>query len=229
LRQIQPILMNSYLIPVKKAFRQHTDPVKAAGAKAYMRNQFDFFGIQTPIRRQISKEIFQAGLPEIDALPIIIRDAWAQSEREFQYFAIELAGAMKNQWLPDMVPLIEKMITQKSWWDSVDHIATWILGPYFQKYPNQIKDVTYKWNQSDNFWLQRSSIMFQKSYRSKTDTKLLTDYILHCAGSKEFFIQKAIGWALREYAKTNADWVKKFVNTNELPVLSRREALKHFN
>ena len=221
--------MNSYLIPVKKAFRQHTDPVKAAGAKAYMRNQFDFFGIQTPIRRQISKEIFQAGLPEIDALPIIIRDAWAQSEREFQYFAIELAGAMKNQWLPDMVPLIEKMITQKSWWDSVDHIATWILGPYFQKYPNQIKDVTYKWNQSDNFWLQRSSIMFQKSYRSKTDTKLLTDYILHCAGSKEFFIQKAIGWALREYAKTNADWVKKFVNTNELPVLSRREALKHFN
>jgi len=221
--------MIPYLIPVNKAFKQYADPVKAAGAKAYMRNQFEFFGIQTPIRRQISKEIFQAGLPEIDALPIIIRDAWAQSEREFQYFAIELAGAMKNQWLPDMVPLIEKMITQKSWWDSVDHIATWILGPYFQKYPNQIKDVTYKWNQSDNFWLQRSSIMFQKSYRSKTDTKLLTDYILHCAGSKEFFIQKAIGWALREYAKTNADWVKKFVKTHELPVLSKREALKHFN
>ena len=125
--------------------------------------------------------------------------------------------------------LSEEMIKQKSWWDSVDHIATWILGPYFQKYPNQIKDVTFKWNQSENFWLQRSSIMFQKSYRSKTDTKLLTDYILHCAGSKEFFIQKAIGWALREYAKTNPDWVKKFVKTNELPVLSRREALKHFN
>jgi 3-methyladenine DNA glycosylase AlkD len=221
--------MNPYLKPVNKAFKQHADPAKATGAKAYMRNQFEFFGIQTPVRRQISKEIFQAGLPEIEALPIIIRDAWAQSEREFQYFAIELAGAMKNQWLPDMIPLIEKMITQKSWWDSVDHIASWILGPYFQKYPNQIKDVTYKWNQSDNFWLQRSSIMFQKSYRSKTDTKLLTDYILHCAGSKEFFIQKAIGWALREYAKTNPDWVKKFVKTNELPVLSRREALKHFN
>jgi len=221
--------MHDYLKPVKKAFSLHADAEKAKGAKAYMRNQFEFFGIQTPIRRMITKEILESGLPPFSDIPAIMKDAWLQPEREFQYFAIELLGKMKKEWKPDMILLLEEMITQKSWWDSVDHIATWILGPYFQKYPNQIKDVTFKWNQSENFWLQRSSIMFQKSYRSKTDTKLLTDYILHCAGSKEFFIQKAIGWALREYAKTNPDWVKKFVKTNELPVLSRREALKHFN
>ena len=219
--------MHPYLKPVKKAFSLHADPVKASGAKAYMRNQFDFYGIQTPVRRMITREIIQAGLPGMDELPMIVRDAWAQPEREFQYFAIELTGHMKKHWQPDMVPLFEKMITQKSWWDSVDHVASWILGPYFQKFPDQVKPVTQKWNQSENFWLQRSSIMFQKAYRDKTDTKLLSEYINNCKNSTEFFIQKAIGWSLREYAKTNPKWVLTFVQKNKLPPLSKREALKN--
>jgi 3-methyladenine DNA glycosylase AlkD len=87
--------------------------------------------------------------------------------------------------------------------------------------------MTKKWNQSDNLWLQRSSIMFQKAYREKTDTGLLSEYINHCKGSGEFFIQKAIGWSLREYAKTDPKWVRSFVQKNQLPALSKREALKN--
>ena len=219
--------MHQYLKPLKKAFIRHADAEKAKGAKAYMRNQFEFFGFQTPVRRMITKGIFESGLPSFQEIPAIIKDAWLQPEREFQYFAIELLGKMKKEWEPDMIPLLEEMITQKSWWDSVDHIATWILGPFFLKYPELIKKTTKKWNQSDNFWLQRSSIMFQKAYRDKTDTGLLSEYINNCKDSTEFFIQKAIGWSLREYAKTNPKWVLTFVQKNQLPALSKREALKN--
>lgn len=221
--------MHPYLLPVKKAFSRHADPGKAIGARAYMRNQFEFYGFQTPVRRVLTRDIFNNGLPDIEELPSITRDAWAQPQREFQYFAIELIGRLKKEWKPDMVPLIEELITNKSWWDSVDHLATWVIGPYFQKFPDQVREVTKRWNLSGNFWLQRSSIMFQKNYREKTETSLLARYILHCAGSKEFFIQKAIGWALREYAKTDPDWVLQFVQKHPLAALSKREALKHFN
>lgn len=221
--------MPPYLIPVKKLFRNYANPVKAVGAKAYMRNQFDFYGFQTPVRRMLTKEIFTQGLPSVDELPGIIKDAWLLPQREFQYFAIELVARLKKDWTPDMIPMIEEMITEKSWWDSVDHIASMITGPYFLKFPTQIKPVTQKWNRSDNFWLQRSSILFQKAYREKTDTSLLSRYILYCAGSKEFFIQKAIGWSLREYAKTDPEWVLQFVQKHPLAALSKREALKHFS
>ena len=220
--------MHPYLIPVKKLFRNYADPVKAVGAKAYMRNQFEFYGFQTPVRRMLTREIFAQGLPSVDQLPGIVKDAWQLPQREIQYFAIELVARLKKDWSPDMIPLIEEMITEKSWWDSVDNIASMITGPYFRKFPAQIKPVTQKWNRSDNFWLQRSSILFQKAYREKTDTALLSKYILHCAGSKEFFIQKAIGWSLREYAKTDPEWVLEFVQKHSLAALSKREALKHF-
>lgn len=224
----KPKNLHSYLQPVRESFSAFADPVKAAGAKAYMRNQFEFFGMQTPVRRMISREIFLAGLPTMKDMPKIIRDAWSQPEREFQYFAIELLAKLKKEWTADMITLVEKMIQEKSWWDSVDHINGLIAGPYFQQYPDLLKPVTKKWNQSENIWLQRSSIIFQKAYRQKTDTVILSAYIKHCSGSREFFIQKGIGWALREYAKTDPTWVQHFVATNDLPALSKREALKHF-
>jgi 3-methyladenine DNA glycosylase AlkD len=105
------------------------------------------------------------------------------------------------------IKLIEYCLQQKSWWDSVDGIASDWLGPYFKLFPEQIVPVTSQWNKSKNMWLQRSSIMFQKAYKKDTDTTLLSRYILNCAHSKEFFIQKAIGWALREYSKTDPEWV----------------------
>jgi 3-methyladenine DNA glycosylase AlkD len=171
-------------------------------------------------------EALVKGLPDYKDLPGIVKELWDLPQREFQYFATELMAAHRKEWAKDIHELAEYMIVRKSWWDTVDHIATDITGPYFKLFPSSIASVTKKWNRSSDIWLQRSSIMFQKAYREKTDTELLSTYILHCKDSKEFFIQKAIGWALREYSKTNAAWVKQFVKSNKLAPLSAREALK---
>jgi len=122
---------------------------------------------------------------------------------------------------------LEQLIVQKSWWDTVDGLASWIIGTYFQLYPQTVVGVTEKWMNSGNMWLQRTSLIFQLKYKKNTDTQLLSNYILRLADRKEFFIRKAIGWVLREYSKTNKQWVKNFIQTNKLSALSYREASKY--
>lgn len=218
--------MHPYLIPLAKQFHLNASKETAAGAKAYMRNQFDFHGLYTRDRRSLTRAHIKNGLPEHDELEEIVKACWALPQREYQYFAIEMLAAMKKNWQPGIIRLFEFILTHKSWWDTVDHTESHLTGPYFNMFPEKIKTITGKWNRSDNFWLQRASIMFQKSYKKDTDTRLLSKYILAHAGSKEFFIQKAIGWALREYGKTDPGWVQTFVRTHRLAPLSKREALK---
>lgn len=218
--------MHPYLIPLAKQFRKHANKETAAGAKAYMRNQFEYFGLYTTDRRSITNAHMKAGLPDYAELEHIVKELFSLPQREYQYFAIELVGAMKKQWQPGIISLFEFIIINKSWWDTVDHAASMLTGPYFKLFPEKTIKSTAKWNRSKDFWLQRSSIMFQKSYRKNTDTDLLSQYILAHTGSKEFFIQKAIGWALREYSKTDPVWVRKFVDRHTLAPLSKREALK---
>jgi 3-methyladenine DNA glycosylase AlkD len=120
------------------------------------------------------------------------------------------------------------MVTHQSWWDSVDSLNSFVISKFFIMFPEEIESTTSKWNQSSNKWLQRMSLLFQLTYKKKTNTTLLTKYIEHCELDKEFFIQKAIGWALRAYAYTDAKWVIQFVKTHpQLSNLSKREALKH--
>ena len=210
-------------------FSANNNPAIAAGAKAYLRNQFDFYGLQSPLRRALTKDVFNKHKINTEAeLIATAKEVWELPERECQYVAIELLAKYKKLWTIDSISFFEYLITSKSWWDSVDTIFSLLLAPYFKLYPQQIKSITGRWNKTeDNFWLQRCSIMFQKPYKKETDTDLLQQYILNCSHSKEFFIQKAIGWALREYAKTNPAWVKEFVANNKLANLSVREALKH--
>lgn len=220
--------MHSYLIPLQNEFLLHADDKRAAGAKAYLLNQFEFYGIAMPVRRKICRAYIRSNLlPGIAEVEKIVREAWKLPQREWQYFGIELLMHYKKQWKLSTIKLIEHGIVNKSWWDTVDYIADAWAGEYFKLFPGQIIAITGKWNRSDNMWLQRSSLLFQKKYKSSTDTKLLAKYIQHLSGSKEFFIRKAIGWMLREYGKTDPAWVKKFVGSNELSSLSRREALKN--
>jgi len=219
--------MHPYLIPLANQFRLHANPETAAGAKAYMRNQFEFYGLYTKDRRMITKAHIKTSLPGYDELESIVKECWALPQREYQYFAIELAAAMKKQWKPGIIGLFEFIITHKSWWDTVDHAESHLTGPYFRMFPGKIRSITGKWNRSGNTWLQRASIMFKKSFKKDTDTRLFSAYLLAHAGSKEFFIRKAIGWALREYSKTDPEWVKRFVGQNKLSPLSAREALKN--
>ncbi|MFZ1786396.1 MAG: DNA alkylation repair protein [Ferruginibacter sp.] len=218
--------MHRYVSAITKIFRQHADPLQANGAKAYMRGQFEFLGLKAALRQELSKTYMKTNLPHAADLEIIVKELWDLPEREYQYFAIDLLAAMRKYWKKEIITLFEFMLINKSWWDTVDHAASDLLGPYFKLFPESIKPVTDAWNQSDNFWLQRSSIMFQKKYKKDTDTALLATYILRHTRSKEFFIQKAIGWALREYSKTDPAWVIKFVASHQLAPLSQREALK---
>ena len=197
------------------------------GSEAYMRNQFVFIGVDTTTRRQLFKSFLSSHKkPRYSDLSLLVKNMW-QLEREVQYCAIELAALYRREWQQDFIDTIEMCIVTDSWWDTVDHIASEWTGPYFQLFPNQIKKVTGRWNHVGNIWLQRSSIMFQKKYKDQTNTAMLSEYILRCVASNEFFIQKAIGWALREFAKTNKEWVSTFVAANNLKPLSRKEALKN--
>lgn len=212
-------------------FNLIANPDLAKGAEAYMKNQFKYFGIYTNERRQISSDyIKEVGMLSKPQLVKTIKQLYKQEYREFQYIAFELLAHHKKMWDEDIIDIAEFCIITKSWWDTVDNIASLVLTDYFKMHPHQIKPITQQWNKSKNIWLQRSSIMFQKAFKKNTNTELLSQYILNLAGSKEFFVQKAIGWALREYAKTNANWVIDFVASNpHLPALSKREALKHLN
>lgn len=222
--------MNPYVQNLSEMFISESNPANAKPMKKYMREQFEFFGIKHPHRRQICKDFIKKyGLPEFEALEQIVTELWEQPQREFHYFGIELPEKFKSKWEINIISLFEKMIINKSWWDTVDLISTKLVGEYFKKFPKQISVITEKWINSDNFWLNRTCILFQLKYQDKTDTNLLFSYINKCSESKEFFIQKAIGWALREYAKTSPGKVINFVSHNNLKPLSKREALKNLD
>lgn len=192
-----------------------------------MLNKFEFFGIKAPKRREIQKSFFQKqNLPKKQDLEEIIKELWKKSQREFQYFAMEFCLKYIKQMEEKDVFLFEYMITNKSWWDTVDLIATKLVSEYFKKYPEKTEFFVKKWINSKNIWLQRTAILFQLKYKEKTDIMLLSFVIESLLGSNEFFINKAIGWVLRNYSKTNPQWVKDFVNRTSLENLSKREALR---
>ncbi len=222
-------MAHPYVKKISNVFIANKNASKAQGAKAYMLNQFEFFGIATPLRRTISKDFYKSHPIKNHAeLSLIIKECFAEPEREMHYFAIELLGYHKKLWSKQTISLIEWIITHNSWWDSVDSTNSHVIGKFFIQFTEYIKPTTSKWNRSSNIWLQRMSILFQLMYKDKTDTELLTKYIEHCQLEEEFFIRKAIGWALRTYAYTDTKWVKGFIKTHpQLSNLSKREALKH--
>lgn len=222
--------MHPFVRGIQKSFSIFANPALAVGMKAYMLDQFEFLGIKAPLRDQLTKEYLKNNrLDNWEELELVMKALWALPEREFQYFAIDVLKKHQQLWTNQSIQLMEYCISEKSWWDSVDGIASEWLGVYFQSYPVLVPKIPNKWNQSLNIWLQRSSILFQKSYKASTNTILLSKYILQCSASQEFFIRKAIGWALREYSKTNPSWVIQFVNDHPLSNLSKREALKIIN
>lgn len=220
-------LVMDYLSPLEKQFRQHADKERAAAMARYMKDHFQYFGIPSPERNAIEKEFLaQYGKPPVEKLPSIIKEAYKKPQREFQYFIIGLTCKYIKKELPeDFIRTTHFMVVNKSWWDTVDWIASWIVGGLVKKYPDLV-NVMDDWIESDNMWLQRTAILHQLKYKKETDEKRLFDYCRKCASSKEFFLRKAIGWALREYSGTNPNAVKKFVKETVLSALSQKEALR---
>jgi len=220
--------MHSYVTSLKTLFDQNADPVQAAPMKKYMRDQFEYLGIKTPKNTALQKEFYKEhGLPELSELDEILRDLWSLPEREFQYVGMGLLGKFEKQLPGKFIDTVEYLIVTKSWWDTVDAMASHTVGTHFRRFPKIREKYLKKWRKSKNLWLRRTAILFQLGYKKETNFDVLIEIISENVGSDEFFINKAIGWALRQYAYTDPNAVMKFVKSTRLHPLSRREAMKH--
>ncbi len=211
-------------------FEKNQNEFEAEGMSRYMKDRFTYFGIKKPKRALIQKEWFS--LISKDLTPENKRDLvlelWQKEQREFHYVAIDFMAKWKDkEILLEDIDFIEFLLTNHSWWDSVDTLASNYLGRYLRVFPNQRDAVVNSWRKSENIWLRRSCLIFQLRYKSETNFTLLKGLILEFNHEKEFFIQKAIGWSLREYAKTNPESVRDFVEESGIQGLAKREALKH--
>lgn len=219
--------MQEFIETLALELSKNADSKVALEQKAYLKNQFEFYGIKTPQRRALQKPfLMKAVLPPKGEAIQIIEKLWLKPEREYQYFAQELAQRYVNQFEKNDIRLFEFMVVNKSWWDTVDVIAIKLIGEYFRAYPEERYTYVKKWIASNNIWLQRCAILFQLMYKEKLDTELLAYVVNSLLGSKEFFINKAIGWILRQYSRINSKWVIDFVYSTNLTLLSKREALK---
>lgn len=221
--------MQTYLKTLQSEFESQANPKIAAEQKAYMRNQFEYVGIKTPQRRELQKPFLSKDfLPKKSELHQVVKTLWQKPQRDYQLFAQELAFKYKKELEKEDIALFEFMILNKSWWDTIDFIAPKLVNQYFKSFPEERDFYIQKWLESENMWLQRSAILFQLKDKEKIDTHLLTFIIHSLIPSEEFFINKAIGWILREYSRTNPNWVIDFAEKNEteLSNLSKREALR---
>jgi 3-methyladenine DNA glycosylase AlkD len=208
-------------------FEENRNEENAGPMKKYMKDHFPFLGIKSPLRKELEKQFFkETGILKEPFDKDFVTGLWEKDEREYHYTAITYIGKFIKKLPKEVIPFLEKLITTKSWWDSVDSIAP-LVGELARKYPEVIEETIDGWSVNDNFWLRRSAILLQLKYKQQTNESLLYDYIVKNADSKEFFIQKAIGWALREYSKTNPISVKAFIEGNKLAPLSVREGSKY--
>jgi 3-methyladenine DNA glycosylase AlkD len=219
--------MSLFIPAISEALRDLADKENAFSMRKYMREKYPFLGVKKPERQEVFKHFYKLHGASQDWFEVSSQ-LFAMPEREFQYVAMEYVKQAKKSWDKRLPALFESWVGDDSWWDVVDFLAPQILGPYFLKFPAERDVWIQRWMDSGNFWLQRFCLIFSLGYKGKTDTMLLTKNIQALSSSKEFFIQKAIGWALRQYARTDPEWVMDFVGNNALAPLSKREALKHF-
>ena len=220
-------MIHPYARSIKALLASHAHPDQAVPMKRYMRDQFEYLGIKGPELGALLTGFYRLhGLPLLADLDPILRDLWALPQREYQYAAAGLLSRFESDLPAAFVSTIQYLLVTKSWWDTVDTIATGTVGAHFRRYPAVRNKIIPRWRGSDNFWLRRSAILFQLIYTADTDFDLLSDIICENLGSKEFFINKAIGWALRQYSRTDPEAVRRFVAATPLHPLSAREALK---
>lgn len=201
-------------------------PDDAVAMKAYMKNKFEFLGVKTPVRRKLAKAFFkQQTDPVIDWN--FINEAWNNPYRELQYAALDYLEIRKKLLPPTDLPHLKKLAQTKSWWDTIDFLDR-LVGTIIARFP-ETKEIILSWSCDKDFWLRRLAIDHQLLRKEKTDTELLEKILVNNLGQTEFFINKAIGWALRDYSKTNLDWVRDFIQRHraEMAALSIREGSKY--
>ncbi len=217
---------NSQWKALLEEFMAQENPARKVQMRAYMRNQFDFLGIPSPVRKQIQRPYFVA-MKKAAIDWAFVETCWQLPYREMQYVAIDYLVTMQSVLQPDELEKISELVLQKSWWDTVDGLNK-VVGGLTMTYP-ELSQKMLAWSKAENLWLRRIAIDHQLLRKEKTDRELLETILLNNLGSDEFFINKAIGWSLRDYAKTNPEWVQAFLLTHkdQLAPLSIKEASKH--
>jgi 3-methyladenine DNA glycosylase AlkD len=213
---------------VRSLLREHADPELAPGQQAYMKSTLPFLGVRVQEVRRLARAAARSCPPaDLEALERAVRDLWdGATHREERYAASELTALRMARGRFELLPLYEHIAVTGAWWDHVDDIAHRIADLH-EMHPGPTAQTVRRWAASDDMWLRRLAILSQLGRRDRVDRRLLVDVIEPNITDPEFFIRKAIGWALREVARVDPGWVQTFADEHELSPLSRREALKH--
>jgi 3-methyladenine DNA glycosylase AlkD len=214
---------------IRDALREAADPERAPGMQAYMKSSMPYRGVSLPAVRAIAKTAARSYPPlTLDELETAVRILWDEADfREERYAASELLGEKIAAGRLELVPLYEHLATTGAWWDHVDALSQRITGLH-DAHPVETAAIVRHWSTADDMWLRRLAIISQLGRQDRLDTGLLADVIRPNVTDREFFIRKAIGWALRQHARVDPAWVRAFVaDHHDLSNLSKREALKH--
>ena len=217
--------MDKYL-EIKKIFESRENKENAVAMSKYMRNMFDFYGLPTPKRKEVYNDFIKAEKKTKKIDWEFLDKCYEDNHREFQYFVYDYLLAMKQYVSYEDITKIKNYIITKSWWDTIDFLCK-VIGDVELR-DSRVKKLMLEWSKNDNIWIKRTAIEHQLNLKDKTDYELLEKIIVNNFGTDEFFINKAIGWALREYSKTDQNWVKNFINKykNQMSDLSIKEASK---
>jgi 3-methyladenine DNA glycosylase AlkD len=217
---------------IRSGLAELANPAKAPDMQQYMKSEMPFRGVQKPARTTLGTRLFaEYPLPDRESWLATIRELWHGAiYREERYLALELTGLRRYaEWqTPSVLPLYEELIVTGAWWDFVDEVANRRVGPLLRAYPVQLTPIMHTWSVDPDRWKRRTSIICQLGSKTGTDTELLTATIEANLADPDFFLRKGIGWALREFAKSEPGWVRAFVAAHPaLSPLSQREATKH--
>jgi 3-methyladenine DNA glycosylase AlkD len=223
------VLADTVLQRLTARYAAAADPERAVPMRAYMKDIAPFLGLTTPLRRALSRTVLE-GTPrpdETDCTAIALR-CWELPEREYQYFAVDYLRHHVRHCTSGFLPVARHLVSTVPWWDTVDALASHVVGGLVAADPKLTADMD-AWIVDDDLWVARTALLHQLRYKERTDTERLFAYCLRQSGHPDFFIRKAIGWCLREYAKTDPEAVRGFLarEKGRFAPLSVREALKN--
>ena len=220
--------MDDLVAEIRRVLREHADPALAPGQQAYMKSSMPFLGVRVPEVRKLTRAAARSSPPaDLDELERAVRDLWeGATHREERYAATELTALRLAKGRLELLPLYEHIAVTGAWWDHVDEVAHRIADLH-DAHPEPTARAVRRWGASSDMWLRRLAIISQLGRRDRVDRALLVDVIEPNVPDPEFFIRKAIGWALRDVARVEPGWVLIFADEHVLSPLSRREALKH--
>lgn len=215
---------------LRAALAARADPARAAGTQAYLKTTMPMFGVPRPEQQQIFRRWKDRPPPDREAWERAVLAAWAGPERELKYAAVAIVRGWRGRFLDlDVVPLLVELVRDGAWWDLVDELAVHAVGTVVARHRAEMRPILERWIDDPDVWVRRTAILAQVAHGERTDAALLFAFCARQAPEKSFWVRKAIGWALRSYARVDPDAVRAFLAAEgtALSGLSRREASKH--